>query len=148
MSEVRRILQAPNAGGLIVPNLLSLASLSSLVDIGLPPRTGAIFLYAVLVILARRTPFALTAVLYLAVLAYDIVRTLSLMFGLAPSELVLALDQARRINFFASPLYVALIGTLTATTLASLYLLGRRSKLIKGNIYILFGATAPFASLD
>ncbi len=121
MSEIRRILQSPNAaliaGGLIVPNLLSLASLSSLVDIGLPPRTGAIFLYAVLAILARRMPFALTAVLYLATLAYDIVRTLSLMFGLAPSEPMLALDHARRINFFASPLYVALIGTLTATTL-------------------------------
>ncbi len=152
MSEIRRILQSPNAtliaGGLIVPNLLSLASLSSLVDIGLPPRTGSIFLYAVLAILARRMPFALTAVLYLAILAYDIVRTLSLMFGLAPSELMLALDHARRINFFASPLYVALIGTLTVITLASLYLLSRRSKLIKGNIYILFGATALFASLD
>jgi hypothetical protein len=147
-----RTLQAPNAtllaAGLIVPNLLSLASLSTLVDIGLPPRSGAIFLYAVLAILARRMPFAGTVILYLAVLAYDIVRTLSLMFGLAPSELMLALDHARRINFFASPLYAALIGALTATTLASLYFLSRRSKLIQGNIYILFGATVAFAALD
>jgi hypothetical protein len=136
------------AAGLLVPSLLSLASLSTLVDIGLPPRTGAIFLYAVLAILARRIPFAATVALYLAVVAYDVVRTLSLMFGLAPSELMLALDHARRINFFASPLYAALIGALIATTLAAFYLLGQRAKLIQGNIYILFGATVVFGALD
>lgn len=151
-SQVIEILRSPDvtllAGGLLVPNLLTLATLSSLVDIGLPPRTGAIFLYAVVAILARRVPFAATVVLYLGVLAYDMVRTLSLMFGLAPSELMLALDHARRINFFASPLYVALIGAVAVTTIAALFLLSRRSKLIRGNVYVLFGAAAAFASLD
>jgi len=80
------------AGGLILPNLLSLVSLSSLVDIGLPPRTGAIMLYATVAICARRIPFALTVALFLAVLTLDMVRTLSLMFGFAPTELLAALD--------------------------------------------------------
>jgi hypothetical protein len=86
------------AGGLVLPNLLSLATLISLLDIGLPPRTGAILLYASLAILARRIPFALTAALFLCLLAFDMVQTLSLMFGLAPTEMMAALDEARRIH--------------------------------------------------
>jgi hypothetical protein len=65
------------AGGLVLPNLLSLATLISLLDIGLPPRTCAILLYASLAILARRIPFALTAALFLCLLAFDMVQTLS-----------------------------------------------------------------------
>ncbi len=136
------------AGGLLLPNLLSLATLGSFVDIGLPPRTAAIVLYACLAILARRIPFALTAVLFLGILAFDMMRTISLMFGLAPSELMAALDQARRIHFFASPLYFALISAVVMTTAATLFCLSRRDKLIKGNIYVLFGAMMVFAGLD
>ncbi len=147
-----KFLRSPNAtllaGGLLLPNLLSLATLSSLVDIGLPPRTGAIFLYATLAICARRIPFAATATLFLAVLAFDMVRTLSLMFGLAPSELMAALDHARRINFFSSPLYVTLIGAVATTTIAAFYFLSQRTKLMQGNIYVLFGTALAFAPLD
>ena len=147
-----KFLRSPNAtllaGGLLLPNLLSLATLSSLVDIGLPPRTGAIFLYATLAICARRIPFAATALLFLAVLAFDMVRTLSLMFGLAPSELMAALDHARRINFFSSPLYVTLIGAVATTTIAAFYFLSQRTKLMQGNIYVLFGTALAFAPLD
>jgi phosphoglycerol transferase MdoB-like AlkP superfamily enzyme len=150
--SARDLLQSPHtallAGGLLLPNLLSLATLSTFVDIGLPPRTGAIFLYTTLAICARRIPFAATALLFVAVLAFDMVRTLSLMFGLAPSELMAALDHARRINFFASPLYVTLISVVAATSFSSLYFLGQRTKLVRGNINMLFSAALIFASLD
>ena len=111
-----RPLRSPNAlllaGGLLLPNLLSLMTLTSLVDIGLPPRFEVITLYATLALLARRIPFALTTVLFFCLLSFDMVRTLSLMFGLAPTEFLAALDQARRIHLFASPLYLSLIGAI------------------------------------
>lgn len=136
------------AGGFLLPNLLSLATLGSFIDIGLPPRTAAVFLYATLAIVARRIPFALTAVLFLGVLSFDMIRTISMMFRLAPTELIVALNMASRINFFGSPLYVALIGAVAATTLASLYCLKQRAKLLQGNIYVLFGLTLALASFD
>lgn len=136
------------AGGLILPNLLTLAILGDFVDVGLPPRTAAIMLYACLAVLARRVPFVLTAVLFVGLLAMDLVRTLSLSFGLSPFELMVALDQARRIHFFASPLYAALITTIAATTLASLYCLKQRSKLLQGNIFVLVVLTVALATLD
>lgn len=135
-------------GGLLLPNLLSLATLGDFIDIGFPPRTAAIVLYACLAILARRIPFALTVVLFLAILTFDIVSTISLMFGLAPSELLAALDQARRIHFFASPLYFGMISALVLTTGTTLFCLSQRQKLVKGNIYVLFGAMLVFAGLD
>ncbi len=136
------------AAGLMLPNLLSLVSLSAIVDIGLPPRTAAIMLYATIAICARRVPFAVTVALFFAVLAFDMVRTLSLMFGLAPTELMAAIDQARRIRFFASPLYLSLIGAVALTTISSLLLLRQRSKLLQANIYLLAAAALSLASLD
>ena len=114
-TDVRRIwnnllrpFRSPNAllfaGGLLLPNLVSWATLITPIDLGLPPRTAAIVFYASLAILARRIPFALTIVLFLGLRAFDMVQTLSLMFGLAPTELMAAIDQARRVHFFASPL--------------------------------------------
>src|SRR5580698_6218559 len=108
------------AGGLLLPNLLSFATLISVLDIGLPPRTGPILAYAMLALLARRIPFALTTVLFISLLAFDMIKTLSLMFSLAPTELMAALDQARRIHFFASPLYLSLTIVMVTTTLAAL----------------------------
>ncbi|HXD46770.1 MAG TPA: sulfatase-like hydrolase/transferase [Pseudolabrys sp.] len=145
-------LRSPNAlllaGGLILPNLLSLVTHTSLVDIGLPPRPGAIILYATLAILARRIPFAVTAALYAGLLCFDLVRTLSLMFGLAPAELVAALDQARRIQFFASPLYLTLIGALALATLAALACLHRRDMLVRANIALLLSGALCVATVD
>ena len=136
------------AAGLFLPNLLSLVSLTSLVDIGLPPRTDAMMLYATVAVCARRLPFAATVALFLGVLAFDMVRTLSLMFGLAPTELLAAIDQARRIRFFASPLYLSLIAVVALTTLTSLHLLRSRRKLTRANLYLFAGATLLLASLD
>lgn len=68
--------------------------------------------YAMLAICVRRIPFALTFMLFLGVLAFDLVWTISVSFGLAPSELVTALDHARHFHVFQPPLYGALIGDL------------------------------------
>jgi len=145
-------LRSPNmallGAGLLLPNVLSLATLGSFIDVGLPPRTGCILLYAILAVCARRLPFALTAILFIALLSFDMVFTLSLMFGLAPSELLVALDHAKRINFFASPLYISLIAVMLTTTAATLYMLSRRAKLLQGNIYLLLGVTVVIAGLD
>lgn len=143
---------APNAlllaGGLLLPNLLSLASLIPIFDVGLPPRSAAIALYASLAILARRIPLALTAALFLCLLAFDMVRTLSLMFHLAPNELMGALDQATRIHFFASPLYLVLIGTLVMGSLAALACLAQRNMLMRGNAALLFALALSLAAVD
>lgn len=136
------------AGGLLLPNLLSLATVIPVVDLGLPPRSAAIALYASVAILARRASFALTVVLFLSVLAFDLVRTISLMFGLAPTELMAALDQARRIHLFASPFYAALIGSLAITTFASVACLSRRDRLVRGNAALLFTFALAFGMLD
>lgn len=136
------------AGGLLIPNLLSLATMASLVDIGLPPRSAAIALYASIAILARRISFMLTVVLFVAVLAFDILQTLSLMFGLGPRDLMLAVDHARRINFFASPLYFALIASLVVTTGATLACLRQRARLLNASASLLFVMALLFGVLD
>jgi len=146
------LLGSPNsyllAGGLLIPNLLSLATMASLVDIGLPPRSAAIALYAVIAILARRIPFMLTVVLFLAVLAFDVLLTLSSMFGLGARDLMLAIDHARRINFFASPLYFALIASLVVTTSATLACLRQRPRIIGASAPLLAAAALAFGGLD
>jgi len=134
--------------GLLVPNLLSLATLGSFIDIGLPPRTGCILLYAALAMCARLIPFFITVILYLAILAFDIVWTLSVSFGMRPHDLMAAIDQARRVHFLHSPLYVALICVMTATTLSALFLLSRRAQLVRGNLVVLLGAGLALAAAD
>lgn len=136
------------AGGLLIPNLISLATMASLVDIGFPPRSIAIALYASIAILARRIPFMITAALFLAALTFDVVQTLSLMFGLGLGDLMAAVDHARRINFFASPLYFALIAMLVMTTSATLACLRPRAVLMKANIPVLFFVAQAFGVLD
>jgi len=136
------------SGGLLLPNLLSWATLITPIDIGLPPRTAAIVFYASLAILARRIPFALTIVLFLGLRAFDIVQTISLMFGLAPTELAAAIDQARRVDFFASPTYFMLIVTVATTTVAALACLNQRNTLIRANAFVLFILALAFGALD
>jgi hypothetical protein len=98
--------------------------------------------------LARRIPFALTIALFLCLLGFDMVQTLSLMFGLAPTEMMAALDQARRIHFFASPLYLSLIALMLTTTLAALACLGQRGALMRGRASALFALALVFGVLD
>ena len=136
------------AAGLILPNLLSIATLGSMLDVSLPPRTISIMAYAMLAICARRIPFALTAILFLGILAFDLVWTISVSFGLAPSELVTALDHAQHVHVFQSPLYGALIGVLMATSAVTLWLLYRRETLLRANIVAMFAAALMFAGVD
>jgi hypothetical protein len=137
------------AGGrLILPNLLSIATLGSLLDVSLPPRTISIMAYAMLAVCARRIPFALTVILFLGILAFDLVWTISVSFGLAPSELVTALDHAQHVHVFQSPLYGALIGVLMATSAVTLWLLYRRETLLRANIVAMFAAALMFAGVD
>jgi len=104
--------------------------------------------YAVLAICARRILFALTFMLFLGVLAFDLVWTISVSFGLAPSELVTALDHAQHVHVFQSPLYGALIGVLMVTSAATLWLLYRREPLLWSNIVAMFAAALLFAGVD
>jgi hypothetical protein len=136
------------AAGLVLPNLLSLATLGSFIDVGLPPRTSSILLYAALAMCARLIPFFLTAILYLAILAYDMVGTLSVSFGMRPHDLMASIDQARRVHVLTSPLYVTLLCVMVATTLAALFLLSRRRVLAQGNLFVLFGAGLAIAGAD
>ena len=136
------------AAGLILPNLLSIATLGSMLDVSLPPRTISIMAYAMLAVCARRIPFALTAILFLGILAFDLIWTISVSFGLAPSELVTALDHAQHVHVFQSPLYGALIGVLMATSAVTLWLLYRRETLLRANIVAMFAAALMFAGVD
>jgi hypothetical protein len=136
------------AAALILPNLLSIATLGAVLDVSLPPRTISIMAYAMLAICARRIPFALTVILFLGVLAFDLVWTISVSFGLAPSELVTALDHAQHVHVFQSPLYGALIGVLMVTSAATLWLLYRRETLLRANIVAMFAAALLFAGVD
>lgn len=134
--------------GLFLPNALSLATLVSVLDIGLPPRASATLLYGVVALCARRLPPKVTWPLFAAVLAFDLVWTISLMFGLAPTELLVAVEHARRIHLFASPFYVGLIVAIGVTSIASLMLLARRHDLARGNPHLLFAAVVLVAGMD
>ena len=136
------------AAGLLIPNALSLLTMTRLIDIGLPPRAGAIMLYACVAVLARRLPFPVTVGLFLAVLALDAVATLSLMFGMAPVEFIAAIEHAQRVAFFASPLYAVLIVAVVLTAVAALACLRRRRALRAGNVPVLLVLTCGFAALD
>lgn len=134
--------------GLVLPNALSFATFFHLIDIGLPPRTYAILLYVILAVSARRIPFAVTAALFTLVLVEDLVCTVSLMFRLAPLDLLAALRFAARVHVFESPLYVFLCGLLLMNSAAILWLLRDRARLLKGNLAVLVGAAAIFAGVD
>lgn len=86
--------------------------------------------------------------LFLGVLAFDLVWTISVSFGLAPSELVTALDHAQHVHVFQSPLFGALIGVLMVTSAATLWLLYRRETLLRSNIVAMFAAALLFAGVD
>jgi sulfatase-like protein len=150
--DFRAWLRSPTAvviaAGLILPNLLSIATLGSVLDVSLPPRTIPIMAYAMLAVCARRIPYVLTVILFLGILAFDLIWTISVSFGLAPSELVTALDHAQHIHVFQSPLYGALIGVLVVTSAATLWLLHRRETLLQANIVAMFAAALVFTGVD
>jgi hypothetical protein len=133
--------------GVLLPNALSIGAL--IAGIGSPPRTSAIIAYATLLVVARIVPPAVTVVLYLIIVAYDVVSTVSLLFGLAPSEIVLALNLTAQLDLFASPLYIALIAGLAALLAANIFVLVRkRETLRRGNIVAMMGFALCFAATD
>lgn len=151
LSTPHRYFSVPTAmlllAAVLLPNILSLATFFSVVDIGLPPRSVAIVLYSIVAISARRIPFTLTVALFLIVLAFDLLWTISLMFSLSPSELFTALDDANRVRLFSSPLYAALIAIVFMTTIVSLTLL-RRKEILQGNLFVLFPVVAALVCID
>ena len=150
--DLRAWLRSPTtllfAAGLILPNLFTIATLGSLIDVSVPPRTICIMAYATLAICARRIPYALTVILFLAIMAFDILWTIFVNFGLDPTELGTALRQAEQVRIFRSPLYGALVGVLVATSGVTLWLLSRREALLRANIAALFAASLIFTGVD
>jgi hypothetical protein len=134
--------------GLVLPNMLSLATLLNLIDIGLPPRSYAIVLYALLAVAARRLPFPVIVACFAIVSIEDLVCTISLMFRLAPLDLLAALRFASRVHVFESPLYLALGGVMLANSGAILWVLRGRDRLLKGNIAVLLGGMTIFLGVD
>jgi hypothetical protein len=134
--------------GLVLPNALSLATLFNLIDIGLPPRSYAILLYAILAVSARRVSFSLVFAMFAIVLAEDLVCTISLMFRLAPLDLLAAIRFAGRVHVFQSTLYIWLCAILLANAAATLWLLRDRARLLQGNLAVLFGAAVIFLGVD
>lgn len=134
--------------GVLLPNLLSLATLISFIDVGMPPRTGSILLYAALAMCARLLPFLITATLYIAILGFDIFWTLVVGFGLEPHDLVASIEHAQRVRVLSSPFYLTLIGVMATTTLSALFLLSRQRLLMRSNLAILLGAGLTLAMAD
>lgn len=133
--------------GIVLPNALSLGTLMA--GIGSPPRTGPILCYAALAMIARLTSAPVVIVLYLAAVVYDAISTIALLFGLAPSEIGLALHLSGELKLFQSPLYMALIaglGTLIAVNIAVLVF--KRDTLRRGNPIVLFVLALLFAGVD
>lgn len=135
-------------GGLLLPNLMTFAELTTFVDVGLPPRTAAILFYCVLAMCAPRIPFLLTLALFAVILVFDLISTISLSFGLSPQELIAAVNHARHIHFFNSPLYAVMIAGLATTSVGCLYILSRRVHLMQANIGALLAAAVAFAGVD
>lgn len=133
--------------GVILPNALSLGALAT--GIGSPPRTTAIIAYATVALLSRMVPRWLTVVLFLATVTYDAVATIALLFNLAPSEIMLALNLSADLNLFASPLYVAMIAGLVLLLGVNIGVLTlKRDVLARGSAGVMMGFAVLFAGAD
>lgn len=133
--------------GVVLPNALSIGAM--LTGIGSPPRTVPILCYATVAMIARLASAPTIIVLYLAAVVYDAISTIALLFGLAPAEIGLALHLSGELNFFKSPLYMALIAGLVAVigvNLAALVL--KRDTLKRGNPLVLFLVALAVAGAD
>ncbi len=133
--------------GLFLPNALSVGAMIS--GIGLPPRTAAIILYAMVALSVRYLSPLPVAILFIIVAIYDAISTIALQFGLAPSEIGLALHLANELNLFKSPLYAALIVGVTAFAGLCIFALVRcRDELRKGSLPIFLLFVLTFAGAD
>lgn len=133
--------------GIVLPNALSLGAL--ILGIGSPPRTTAILCYAVVAVIARFASAKIVVPLFLATLIYDAIATIALLFNLAPSEIGLALSLAGELQFWKSPLYIALTGGLLAVAGANIgALMFWRDALRRGSIASLLLFALTFAAAD
>ncbi len=105
---------------LVIPNILFLGA--TLFGIGAPVRVTSIILYVMAAVLARHIPAALAAVIYLALVAFDITNTVALLFNLSPRDIMTALDFGLKVDFFDSPFYVLLAAGVAATTALNIWL--------------------------
>ena len=110
--------------GIVVPNLLAVAALAC--DIGLPPRPMPILGYCLIAGLARWRSPRFMACLYFMVLAYDLMSTISGMFGLSAVEIEDSLRFASDLRLLSSPLYLGMAGS-AAAMMALMPWLFRRS---------------------
>lgn len=133
--------------GIVLPNALSLAAL--IFGIGSPPRTAAIMAYATLALIARNVPAPVTIALYLAVVVYDAISTIALLFNLAPSEIVLALHLTGNLHLFSSPLYIGITCGLALLLGVNIVMLTRNRDMLRaGNPMVMIGLALAFAAAD
>lgn len=112
-----------------LPNLVPLVAMLS--GIGTPLRTAAIIAYGIPVLLVRlRHPYAAVAV-FLAVVVYDLIQSISLLFSLSHFALSRLLSFVLDVDLLASPLYVVVGLALLAITLMTVAILLMRQEQIK-----------------
>ena len=133
--------------GVLLPNALSIGAV--LAGFGSPPRTAPILCYATVAMIARFASAPVVIALYLAAVVYDAISTIALLFGLAPSEIGLALHLSGELNFLKSPLYMTLIAGLLAVIAANLAaLVMKRDTLKRGNPVALFVLALAVSGAD
>jgi phosphoglycerol transferase MdoB-like AlkP superfamily enzyme len=105
--------------------------------------------YATLALIARNVPTPITIALYLAVVIYDAISTVALLFNLAPSEIVLALHLTGNLHLFSSPLYIGITCGLALLLGVNIVMLTRNRELLrKGNPLVMIGLALAFAAAD
>ncbi len=133
--------------GVLIPNapMITLAA----AGIGTPPRSAAILAFLVVALLARHLPITITLALYVTVLCFDLVSTISLLFQLSIFEIAAALRFAGEVGFFASPLYIAIAVAVLATTALAVALAVRgRDALRQAHIVPAILGAFALAALD
>lgn len=133
--------------GLLLPNLVSMAALVA--GIGYPQRTAAIVLYAIVAVLARYVPRKFVFAAFIFVAIYDAVCTIALQFGLATTEIGLALHLVDELDLLESPLYLVMIAGCISVALASVMIMMRyRHVLRAANPNIFLGAVLFYCAVD
>jgi hypothetical protein len=106
---------------IVLPNALFLGAI--LAGVGTPPRSGAIIAYFTAAVIARVFGRGIGIAAFLFVLIFDVINTISLLFGLSFLEIAATLGYARELKLFQSPLYIALGVGLFATAGLVLWIL-------------------------
>ena len=132
---------------LVIPNAIFLAA--DLAGVGTPPRPGAIVAYLAVVVIARAFSRGVALAAYLFVLAYDLVNTVSLLFGLSFVEITAALRYAEQLRLFKSPLYLMIgFGVLTTSALMGWFLMTARDRLREARLGPALLGTVALVVLD